>query len=333
MDKQFKNRQFACNCKRLIRCSLLSLYATVAFNTNSTIAAPVGKLEDWRFSSQGSQLEISLWAPSRPQYFYLSQPPRVVVDLPDTKLGYVPTQQNYYGAVERIRVSQLNDNTTPIVMDLAPGVFLDRDRVQLQPLSWENPTHWVFRPLLSGSKNLLPPEYQSVAGELPPNVISQLPPGAYSPLQSPNLSPYIPQPPGVITPSQPSAPLPPGIYNNPSQLPPGTYNNPSQLPPGVNTPLPSMGSPLPLTPMNNGNTGQPSVSVPPITSTYSSPAIPNSVLPPARFPSPSGKVNSSPSLFPTQPGNFPTINTPSNSVNPNESGVIEFGQPFPNPRR
>ncbi|AFY55139.1 hypothetical protein Riv7116_2633 [Rivularia sp. PCC 7116] len=263
MDKQFKNRQFAPKCKRLIRYSLLSLYAMVAFNTNSAIAAPVGKLQDWRFSSQDSQLEISLSVPSRP--------------------------------------------------------------------------------LILGSRNLLPPESQSVGGELPANAISQLPPGAYSPLQSPELSPYIPQPPGAITPSQPSAPLPPGIYNNPSplspgiynnpSLPPGTYNNPSQLPPGVNIPLPSIRSPLPLTPMNNGNTGQPTVSVPPITSTYSSPAIPDSVLPPARFPSPSGKVNSPPSLFPTPPANLPRINTPSNSVNPNESGVIEFGQPFPNPRR
>ncbi|MBV6622082.1 MAG: AMIN domain-containing protein [Rivularia sp. (in: Bacteria)] len=322
MDKQYKNRQFAFLCKRLIRFSLLSLYATVAFNTHRAIAAPVGKLEDWRFSSEDSQLEISLSAPSRPQYFYLSQPPRVVVDLPDTKLGSVPTQQSYYGAVERIRVSQLNDDTTRIVMDLAPGVSLNRNQVQLQPLSWENPTRWVFRPSILASPNLLPPEYQSVGGELPANVTSQLPPGAYSPLQSTSNSPYIPQPPGAITPLQPSAPLPPG-----------TYNNPLQLPPGVNTPLPSIRSPLPSTPVNNGSTEQPTVSVPPITSTYSSPTIPNSVLPPARFPSPSGTVNSSPSVFSTPPGNFPIINTPSNSINPNQSGVIEFGQPFPNPTR
>ncbi len=89
MNKQFKNRHFVQKCNRVIRISLFSLYAAVAFNTNSSIAAPAGELEDWRFSPEGSQLEISLSAPSRPQYFYLSQPPRIVVDLPGTKLGYV----------------------------------------------------------------------------------------------------------------------------------------------------------------------------------------------------------------------------------------------------
>ncbi|MBE9212551.1 AMIN domain-containing protein [Plectonema cf. radiosum LEGE 06105] len=296
MDKQFKNRQFVSWCKRLIRVGLFSLYAAVALDTNSSIAAPTGKLEDWRFSPLGSQLEISLSAPSRPQYFYLSQPPRLVVDLPNTRLGYVPTEQNYNGAVQRIRVSQLNEDVTRIVLDLAPGAFFDSNQVQLQPLS-QNPNRWVLRPFIARNDNFLPPGYSSVGGDLPP--------GAYSP-----------QPPGILPLPQPPGNLPPGMYN------------PSQTIPSVNT-QPVFATPLTLPPVNNGSNGylqQPTVTVPPITNNNRFPQIQNPVLPPATFPSPSGNFSTPPSLFPAAPYNSPVINTP-------ESGIIEFGQPFPNPNQ
>jgi len=348
MSKQFKNRLFVRKCKRLIRASLFGLYAAIAFNTNSSIAGPAGKLQDWRFSPQGSQLEISVSTPVRPQYFYLSQPPRIVVDLPGTKLGSVPTQQNYNGAVERIRLSQLNDDITRIVMDLAPGTQFDRNQIQLQPFSWQNPTRWMFRPLVIGNGNLSP-GYSSVGGELPPGATGQLPPGAYDPSQSPSNYPYNPQPPGAFPQQQPPGAFPqqqpPGAF--PQQQPSGTlpplqpsvtlppgpiYNNPSQLPPGTNTPPSSFPASLPLTPMNNRNMGQPSVSVPPITRNNLSPLspqIPNSVLPPAKFPSPSGNLNSAPSFFPTPPANFPTTNTQTGSVDSSGSRAIEFGEPVP----
>ncbi|MEL7241267.1 MAG: AMIN domain-containing protein [Cyanobacteria bacterium J06573_2] len=341
MKKQFKNRLFVRKCKRLIRASLFGLYAAIAFNTNSSIAASAGKLENWRFSPQGSQLEISVSAPVKPQYFYLSQPPRIVVDLPNTKLGYVPTQQNYSGAVQKIRVSQLNEDVTRIVMDLAPGTFFDRNQVQLQPSSWENPTRWLFRPVVANNGNYFSPGYPSIGGELPPGTTGQLPPGAYNPSDS-FYAPQPPgafeqqQPPGAFEQQQPSNNLPP---LQPSvTLPPGAvYNNPSQLPPGTNTPPSSFADPLPMTSsMGNGNMGQPTVSVPPINTinlSPLSPQIPASALPPAKFPSPSGNLNSPPSFFSTPTSNFPATNTQTNSVDSSGSRVIEFGEPVPAPGR
>ena len=131
-----------------------------------------------------------------------------------------------------------------------------------------------------------------------------------------------------MAPVQPSGVLPP---LQPAQLPPGVYSNPSQLPPGINTPSPSLTAPLPL-PIRNGNQGQPTVTVPPVTTINLSPPTPNSVLPPAKFSSPSGNFNSAPSFF-LKPANQPTTDTQTNSVNSSDSGVIEFGQPFPNPSR
>ena len=189
MDKQFKNRQFINKCKGLISVFLLSSYAVIALDTNSSTAAPRGQLEDWRFYPQNSELEISLSTPSRPQYFYLSQPPRIVVDLPDTKLGNVSVKQDYNGAIQRIRVSQLNEDVTRIVMDLAPGTFFDRNRVQLQPVSPQNPTRWVFRPLIGGSGNYLPPGNLSTGNDLPL--------GTYSPPQPTN-PPYNRQLPRIL---------------------------------------------------------------------------------------------------------------------------------------
>ncbi len=364
MNKQFKNRHFLQKCKRLIRVSLLSFYAVVAFNTNSSIAAPTGKLEDWQFSPEGSQLEFSLSAPSIPQYSYLSQPPRIVVDLPDTKLGYVPTQQNYNGAIQRIRVSQFNENVTRIVMDLAPGVFFDRDRIQLQPVSRQNSTVWVFRPLIAGNGNFVQPAYPSVGGELPP--------GAYSQQQPPNNFFYSPQPPGIIPTPQTPGNLPPGAMYNPSPFPPGastptsfstpltlppgastptSFSTPLTLPPGASTPssfstpltLPpgastpsSFSAPLTLPPVsngNNGNIGQPTVSVPPITYSNPSPQIQNTILPPATFPSQSGNFNSPRSFFLAPPSDLPTTSTLNNSINSTDSRVIQFPQPFPTPNQ
>ena len=72
--------------------------------------------------------------------------------MPATKLGYVPTKQNYSGPIQSIRVSQLKAGTTRIVMDLAPGSVLDPHQVQLQPVSWQNPTRWVLRPLITSER-------------------------------------------------------------------------------------------------------------------------------------------------------------------------------------
>ncbi|MEO1376634.1 MAG: AMIN domain-containing protein [Cyanobacteria bacterium J06635_10] len=296
MDKQFKNRQFIKECKRLISALLLSSYAIIALDTNSSIAAPRVQLENWRFYPQSSELEISLSAPSQPQYFYLSQPPRIVVDLPDTKLGNVSVKQDYNGAIQRIRVSQLNENVTRIVMDLAPGTFFDRNRVQLQPISPQNPTLWVFRPLIGGNGNYLPPGNLSIGNDLPL--------GNYSPPQPTN-SPYNQQLPRILPPPR-----------SPGNLPNRMYN-PSLIPHSVNT-LPNFATPQTLPPVNinNGNRRQPTVTVPPITNNNLAPQIPNSLPPATPFPSPTGNFNSSPSFFQISPSNVPATPIPNNPLTP-----------------
>ncbi len=301
MDKVLMTRQFFRWCKQLFRVSFFGLYAAISLETNSSIAAPAAKLEDWRFYPEAFQLEINLSADTTPRYFYLAQPPRLVVDLPDTKLGYVPTQQNYSGAIQKIRVSQLNANVTRIVLDLAPGTVLEPNQVQLQPFSSSNTTRWVLRPFVAGDRT------SSQQGNYP-QPPANLSPSSYN----------YPQPPGN---------LPPSSYNYPQQpnnLPQTPYNYPQ--PPILTLPPPS--SNLPLSSYNYPQT--PLVTVPPLN--YNNPTQqPGSVLPPATFPNQPGNFNSAP-LSVSAPG-FPVETVPNYPVNVPNSGVLPFGQPFPNSER
>ena len=327
MDKRFRNRLFFQGFKQLFGMTLFGLYAVISLETISSATNPVvtkrnlhhinatqkletvssptksmAMLKDWRFSPKVSQLEITLSAASRPRYFYLAQPPRIVVDLPNTKLGYVPTNQNYSGAIQRIRVSRLKTGVTRIVMDLAPGTFVDPKHVQLQPVSSRNPTRWVLRPFIAGERRSLP------LGNLPPR------PSYLSPTT------IAPQPPS-------NQPLSTGTYNSPqtpSNQPSGTYNPPQ---------LPNFSVPPPLTtlpPTNNSNNQQlPLVSVPPLSPNNPS-QLPSSPLPPANFPNQPANPNSVPSL--SMP-NFPVPTVPNYPPSSPNSNVINFGQPFPNSTR
>ncbi|BAZ32520.1 hypothetical protein NIES4074_50260 [Cylindrospermum sp. NIES-4074] len=187
----------------------ISLLA-IAFYNSSTIAAPLTQLDNWRFNPKTLQLEITLSAGTTPNYFYLAQPPRLVVDIPNSKLGQVRTQQNYSGAIRSIRVSQLNATMTRIVLDLAPGRVLESNQVQLKPISSKNPTRWVLSPVISHNSTSSKP--------------ISLP-------TSPNNPPLT-----TANPQQPLVTVPPPSNNQPNSqqpfvtVPPLTPQNSSQLP-------------------------------------------------------------------------------------------------------
>ncbi|MDF5725752.1 MAG: AMIN domain-containing protein [Rhizonema sp. PD37] len=274
MNQQLKNQQIFRWCRHGI--SLFVLYLMMfhclaiasskpprerlqvnSSKKSSLVTTSTAMLQDWRFSPEASQLEITLTAASQPHYFYLSQPSRLVIDLPATKLGYVPTKQNYYGPIQSIRVSQLKAGTTRIVMDLAPGTVLNPRQVQLQPISWQNPTRWVLRPLITSERadNALRDPSQS--NDLPPTIDNaplpptNLPPTIdNAPLSPTNLPPTIDnalQAPANLPPTIDNAPQPPTVYNAPqppTNLPPTVYNAPQQptnLPPTIdNAPQPPL---------------------------------------------------------------------------------------------
>jgi AMIN domain len=233
-QRLLKTRQLRQWRKQIFNISLLGFCAAIALETCTTAATPLAKLNNWRFSPKTQQLEITLSAGTTPRYFYLAEPSRLVVDLPNTKLGKVTTQQNYSGAIKSIRVSQLNENDTRIVLDLAPGIAFNPKKVQLQPVSRKNSTRWVLRPVSSGKTTAVKPSNSSPSPKKPPQ------------------TQYKPQPPSnlPVTTTNPQAPLLtiPPISNN---LPSTITNNSAQ--PFVTVP--------PLTP--NTSSQQPAMILPP----------------------------------------------------------------------
>lgn len=271
MDKGLKTREFFQWYKQLFGVSLFSLYVAIALETISSAATPVAKLDDWRFYPEKVQLEITLSAGITPRYFYLAQPPRIVVDLPDTQLGYVTTQQNYSGAIQRIRVSQLTASSTRIVLDLAPSTSLNLKQLQLQPVSQNNPTRWVLRPVTSGYSTSVQPGYSSPSpNNLPQSSnLPQIPhnysqPPSNLPLTTTNaqpplftLPPSSSDLPQTTNPQQPFVTVPPLTPNQPSQLPnsilpPATFPN---QPVHLNSipPFKQSEFPVPTTPNNQSN--------------------------------------------------------------------------------
>jgi len=221
--------------KLFFKISLFSLYTAFTLEAGMSNAETVSKLEDWRFDPEALQLEIILSAPSQPRYFFLSQPSRIVVDLPSTKLGYVSTQQNFSGAIKSIRVSQLNADVTRIVMDLMPGTFINPNQVQLQPVSPENPTRWVLSPVtVSNNTYSIPtnifPSYQQTPNS---GLYNPPPPSQNQPFPTTthyNQQPTINNqqlPTTTYYNQQPLVTVPPLLPNNPSQLPNST------LPPAI----------------------------------------------------------------------------------------------------
>ncbi|WP_392533009.1 AMIN domain-containing protein [Nostoc sp. C117] len=243
--------------KKLLSFSVFGLYTAIALQSSTIAATPLAKLDNWSFSPKTQKLEITLSTATTPHYFYLAQPPRLVVDLPNTKLGHVTTQQNYSGAIKSIRVSQLNENATRIVLDLAPGTVFNPKQVQLQPISRKNPTRWVLRPVMSGKSTAIKPANST--------------PSKKSPQKPPTKAPI------ATTNSQPATN--PSVNTTNSQLPLLTFPSPSsQLPSTLTT-----------------KSGQPFVTVPPLTpNAPSQPQQPSFILPPPSFPNQPDKLNSIP---------------------------------------
>ncbi|MEH1866527.1 MAG: AMIN domain-containing protein [Nostoc sp.] len=262
MDQGLKTRQFCQWRKQIFNISLLGFCAAIALETCTTAATPVAKLDNWRFSPKTQQLEINLSANTTPRYFYLVQPSRLVVDLPNTKLGKVTTQQNYSGAIKSIRVSQLNANDTRIVLDLAPGTTFNPKQVQLQPVSRKNSTRWVLRPVSSGKTTAAKPINSASSPKKQPQTPYKSQPPSNLPVTTTNLqAPLLTVPPI-------SNDLPTTITNNSGQpfvtVPPLNPNTSSQQP--------ALILPPPSFPNQPGNLN----SIPPSgTSEFPVPTIPN----------------------------------------------------------
>jgi hypothetical protein len=279
-NKQFDQRSRRTSNRFGLGIHLLPFAVCLA--SSSAWAAP---LQNWQYDPTANQLEVTVKDGVKPRYFLMAQPARIILEIPETDLGTVPTQKNFDGAVRQIRVSQFQPGVTRIVMELSPDTVLAREQAQLKQVgdAEKSGDRWVLRPLLA-----------------------QTP----TPNQTPTPKPIAPSEPQGAAPSQPA--------------PPPSIQQP-QAPPSISPPAPSEAnnSPQDSAQSSQSETNQPTdklidkpidivVSRPvqrvpaPVTSTSLPPAKPPTViessLPPAKPPT---VVESSPGPVPPSPDRFP----------------------------
>jgi hypothetical protein len=116
------------------------------------LPAQAALLAKWRFDPAINQLEVTLDEETTPHYFLLANPPRLVVELPNTQVGKVASKENYSGVVREIRVGQFQEDVTRIVLELAPEVILAPGLLQLEKAKPEQGNdRWLIRPLIAST--------------------------------------------------------------------------------------------------------------------------------------------------------------------------------------
>ncbi|PSB10690.1 N-acetylmuramoyl-L-alanine amidase [Pleurocapsa sp. CCALA 161] len=101
--------------------------------------AKAGKIVSWEFEPQDNNLVFETDEGVQPKAELLSNPTRLVIDLPGTVLGQETVKESYQGPVKGFRIGQPESDTSRIVVELAPGYTLDADQIEFDDIS---PTHW-----------------------------------------------------------------------------------------------------------------------------------------------------------------------------------------------
>ncbi len=114
---------------------LPSLLSVLLFSA----AAQAGQLRSWRFDSNQNRLVFTTDGGVQPKAQLIANPTRVVIDLPGITLGRPTANQPLRGGIKEIRVGQLDNRTTRIVIELAPGYTLDPMKVKFRGAT---PSQW-----------------------------------------------------------------------------------------------------------------------------------------------------------------------------------------------
>ncbi|MGD1921764.1 MAG: N-acetylmuramoyl-L-alanine amidase [Pleurocapsa sp.] len=101
--------------------------------------AKAGKILSWEFEEQDNNLVFTTDEGVQPEAQLLSNPTRLVIDLPGTTLDRETVKESYEGAIRGFRIGQPEPNTSRIVVELAPGYTLDSDEIKFKGVS---PTEW-----------------------------------------------------------------------------------------------------------------------------------------------------------------------------------------------
>ena len=97
--------------------------------------AKAGKILSWEFKQQDNNLVFITDEGVQPKAQLLSNPTRLVIDLPGTSLGRETVKENYQGAIRGFRIGQPEPEMSRIVIEFAPGYTVDSKQVKFRGLS------------------------------------------------------------------------------------------------------------------------------------------------------------------------------------------------------
>ncbi|PSP18944.1 MAG: N-acetylmuramoyl-L-alanine amidase [Cyanobacteria bacterium QS_8_64_29] len=101
--------------------------------------AEAGGLMYWRFEQSKQQLTFRTEEGVQPKAQLITNPTRVVIDLPGTKLERPTVNDPVGGAIREVRLGQYDEQTTRIVVELKSGYTIDPEKVQIRgytPRRW-----------------------------------------------------------------------------------------------------------------------------------------------------------------------------------------------------
>jgi N-acetylmuramoyl-L-alanine amidase len=104
--------------------------------------ARAATLQAWWFDAETNQLVFTTDSGVQPTAQMLSNPARIVVDLPGTRLGNGNTRQAVGGAVREVRAGQFDSQTARLVIELADGYTVAPQEVRVQGI---HANQWVVQ--------------------------------------------------------------------------------------------------------------------------------------------------------------------------------------------
>ena len=122
----------------MLRWLLPSIVSVFVLGTPSEAAT----LESWKFQVNQNQLSFTTEGGVQPKAQLMTNPTRLVIDLPGTTLGGVRTSQVVGMAIKAIRVGQFDPQTARIVVEINNGYTIDPKQVQFRGLS---PSEWTVQ--------------------------------------------------------------------------------------------------------------------------------------------------------------------------------------------
>ncbi len=98
----------------------------------SPLPATASEILSWQFNAVDNRIDFNTSAAVKPEAQILSNPSRLIVDLPDTKLKQPTSSQTLGNGLRSLRVGQVEPDRARMVLELDPDYAIDPQQILIQ---------------------------------------------------------------------------------------------------------------------------------------------------------------------------------------------------------